>query len=993
MSGSGWARPPVAGRAFMAAPPAVTQGAPAGAAATTGPQKALTLYSIGNPTDAEQYWLELVNYERANPQAEAEVLDEATDPYVVEAYSYFGVDLSAMVAAFASIKPAPPLSMNAELLASARGHSADMLANTYEGHTGSNGSTPAQRIAAAGYDAATEGENVYAFASSVFDGNASFEVDWGVNPPTGMQDPPGHRENDHDGVFAEVGIGVTDGIAFASGIEYGPLLCTMDFGTQTTNTPFVTGVVYYDVGGSGVYEMGDGLGGVAVNVSGASFSASTANSGGYSVPASGAGTRTVTFSLSGTTNQQVTTTLSGTSNVKVDLKLTYTPPVVSGPANPLKDQESTYRFSALPGASSYQYKQARLVPFTAIATGANGTSDFTVDTSGGYSVVASDETFGGAPSFHLAHVDPDEQVLTLNVTLIPNAASALQFQSLLGYATATEVAGAQVSADGGDTWHGVWSQAGTGGAGDASFNAQSIPLSQYAGKEIIVRFVYVSTGSTYYNTANTGVGFYIDNIQVTNAAELTGAAVTTVTGGTSFSFEPTATGTFALAVRAQAVSRSFPWGPDDIVDAVAAAPTAPTVATNPASPVGATMATLNGAVNPNGAATAAEFQWGLDTNYGNSTAAVSLGSGPASVTTRAKLSTLTPGTTYHFRLTGSNALGRVDGGDLAFTTAISFAGYTAKYVGLIGTGGIITVTVGANGAFTAGGKLGGTRFGFAGQFNGSGEYAATLKNGMQVQLQLVMEQVGVVSGTIASGAASNSITLDPAAENGTVLTYTFRLPHPSGTGLPQGNGYGAMRMPGRSTAANFAGKLGDGTPIAFGSSVVIDGTSKQPIIPVYLPLYGGKGSVSGVLARETTVNGDLDGAVNWIKPATTGTFLPSPFETQVNLYGSLYVKPPAGQRVIDVTNGTVIFNAGGLANAPLQYAVTLGTNNKVTVTALDSDKLKMSIRASDGLFGGSFVDPDTGRTTRYAGALIQGGFNLGTGVFKGAAEAGSVDFQ
>ena len=262
-----------------------------------------------------------------------------------------------------------------------------------------------------------------------------------------------------------------------------------------------------------------------------------------------------------------------------------------------------------------------------------------------------------------------------------------------------------------------------------------------------------------------------------------------------------------------------------------------------------------------------------------------------------------------------------------------------------------------------GAKLDGKSFGFAGQFDANGNYSATLKNGAQVQLQLVMEQVGVVNGTVTMGSLSSGITLDPVAVNASPLTYTFRLPHPAGAGLPKGNGYGTMKLPAKSFAATLAGKLGDGSPYAFGGAVVSDGSNAAvTMIPVYIPLYGGKGSISGVIARETTANGDMDGTLNWFKPQTSGAFFPTPFATQANLYGSLYVKPAPGERVIALTTGTVTFNAGDLANPPLENTVTLGTNNKITVTVPGPDKLKMSISTSNGLFSGSFVHPNTGKT-------------------------------
>src|SRR5262249_19144535 len=56
------------------------------------------------------------------------------------------------------------------------------------------------------------------------------------------------------------------------------------------------------------------------------------------------------------------------------------------------------------------------------------------------------------------------------------------------------------------------------------------------------------------------------------------------------------------------------------------------VMTAPPGSVDATTATLNGTVNPGGAATTAYFEWGPTTSYGTKTVAQNLGSGSSSLT-------------------------------------------------------------------------------------------------------------------------------------------------------------------------------------------------------------------------------------------------------------------------------------------------------------------------------------------------------------------------
>jgi Cysteine-rich secretory protein family len=90
----------------------------------------------------------------------------------------------------------PALSRNAQLDAAAQGHADDLLRHGAQlGHSGSDGSTIAQRIARAGYNAAAEGENWASYRS----------LDLVVN--FWLTDPP-HRYNILNANFREIGIGV-----------------------------------------------------------------------------------------------------------------------------------------------------------------------------------------------------------------------------------------------------------------------------------------------------------------------------------------------------------------------------------------------------------------------------------------------------------------------------------------------------------------------------------------------------------------------------------------------------------------------------------------------------------------------------------------------------------------------------------------------------------------------------------------------------------------
>ena len=91
---------------------------------------------------------------------------------------------------------------------------------------------------------------------------------------------------------------------------------------------------------------------------------------------------------------------------------------------------------------------------------------------------------------------------------------------------------------------------------------------------------------------------------------------------------------------------------------------APTAATGAADGT-----TVSGLVNANGSATSARFEYGTTTDYGSSVDAGDDVNGAVSAT----LSGLTAGTTYHYRLVATNAVGTTRGADATFTTGSSAA--------------------------------------------------------------------------------------------------------------------------------------------------------------------------------------------------------------------------------------------------------------------------------------------------------------------------------
>lgn len=298
------------------------------------------LYSISNPSPLEQEMIEMINRARADARAEATRLRETTDPQVLSAVSFFNVDFDLMEMQFAELpRHVPPVAPNARLANAARLHSLDMLENDFQGHISSNsppppvspGATMSERLAVQGYQRRTASENVFAYGRSVWHGHAGFNIDWGdsgTGSVGGMQDPPGHRMNIHNPAFRELGMGLIEG----SGTNVGPLLITQNFATEIgRDQPFITGVAWIDTNNNGVYDPGEGVGGVVVTVEGERFYAVTADAGGYAIPVPGDGHYTVTFSSGENPPRSKGVLVENNENVKLDYRPDLTPPMPTAP--------------------------------------------------------------------------------------------------------------------------------------------------------------------------------------------------------------------------------------------------------------------------------------------------------------------------------------------------------------------------------------------------------------------------------------------------------------------------------------------------------------------------------------------------------------------------------------------------------------------------------------------------------------------------------------
>jgi Ca2+-binding RTX toxin-like protein len=247
-------------------------------------------------SDVEQYLLELMNRARLDPLAEA---------------ARMGIDLNAGITG-AQITGAAKqvLAPNAILESVAINHSLWMLnADTFS-HTGINGTSPDQRIKAAGYNYNSCGENL-ALVGTTGAGTLQAQIE---TMNTNLFLSATHRVNLMNGAFRELGVASETGVFTQNGTNFNANALSLEFGVIST-TRFLTGVAYNDTNQDKFYSLGEGVSGVVFSVGAAS--ASTAAAGGYGVSAGSLAATAVT-GQSGAMTFSLTVDMSA-GNVKLDL--------------------------------------------------------------------------------------------------------------------------------------------------------------------------------------------------------------------------------------------------------------------------------------------------------------------------------------------------------------------------------------------------------------------------------------------------------------------------------------------------------------------------------------------------------------------------------------------------------------------------------------------------------------------------------------------------
>lgn len=325
----------------------------------------------------------------------------------------------------------------------------------------------------------------------------------------------------------------------------------------------------------------------------------------------------------------------------------------------------------------------------------------------------------------------------------------------------------------------------------------------------------------------------------------------------------------------------------------------------------------------------------------------------------------------------------------------SFAGlfYDTNGVALPSSGFFTATVTGGNG-FSARLQSVQRSYSISGRFDRTGFFSNNIVRNFPVRTLSVTLQLDLASGNRLSGQISDGTWVAEVLANRAVYSaphlapeggkkYTLVIPGGADSlGQPAGSGIGTVAVD-PSGNVRFSGTLADGTRVS--RSTFLSGAGQWPL---FASLYRSSGLLLGWLTFTNEPADDLRGSVEWLKPAqSSAKFYPGGFLIEADAVGSLY-SFVSGTPVIAFNGGQAPFvlQDGGLAQ-DLTNHVALDSANRFS--NLGPNPLNLTLSTSSGLFQGSMVDPATGKSIAFYGALLQKQ-NRGAGYFSNTNQVGRV---
>lgn len=416
---------------------------------------------------------------------------------------------------------------------------------------------------------------------------------------------------------------------------------------------------------------------------------------------------------------------------------------------------------------------------------------------------------------------------------------------------------------------------------------------------------------------------------------------------------------------------------------------APEIIAANATDVSETSAVLNGTVTPFGLQTSYHFEYGTTATYGSRVplgidAAAGNGYQPRAFSRT--INGLEPGTTYHFRIVATNAIGTSQGEDRTFTTAAIGAVPQRSYEQVTPVdkqGSPLDPNLGfqakADGSALAyvnrTGKLGSPQYAFAMSRRGTADWEAGID--LSVPLNATTAIGGIIGGTTLAISddfrhtlvATNRALTPGANEGGGNLyivdldtnSYTLVATHPHPFSL-----YGFIQV---QTAYRFQGGASDFSSIVFESEFpFIDGAPPQAVY---------RWSESGGLEVASTLpNGEP------VRTGRGGTDKVPPIKTVSEDGSRIYFTVPANFKTDTTSSGVYLHEVGKPTKA-------------ISVSQIPGDSetpknARLMGISKDGRY--AFIMVVDGRLTADAPEVVMDGNNDKGPLYRYDADDGSIEY-
>jgi hypothetical protein len=268
--------------------------------------------------------------------------------------------------------------------------------------------------------------------------------------------------------------------------------------------------------------------------------------------------------------------------------------------------------------------------------------------------------------------------------------------------------------------------------------------------------------------------------------------------------------------------------------------------------------------------------------------------------------------------------------------------------------------------------------GFSGQFTGTSSTITVNRKNLS-PLTITLNATGnKITGTVRDTTRVVPLQAQRAvytASNPTPQAgaYTLQLVGLSSPKAPNGHGFGNVTITPDGSIKLIA-NLADDYVISQKAAVANSG-----VWPLYVPAYGGKGSVLGWLSFTNDGSSVCAGTLRWVKSAAPRTKnYKNGFATRIPVLGSTFKAPKAGLG-IGLNNSSVVLDAAKIYT-PLNAQVVSTNNNTIvfaqntTAKALvKNTAAKGSVRIDSlhGRFTGTFLNPVTKKLASVKGIVLQ----------------------